>query len=482
MIDLDFPSDFSGVTIFFVGIKGTGMAALAELLFRKGAVISGSDVSEVFYTDEILSRLGIPFFESFDAGLLPSGTRLVIYSAAYQKNTNPQLIEAARRKIPLIEYTEALGLLSENMFSCGIAGVHGKTTTTALTGTLLQKLKLPVSVLVGSGVSNFGGSSVLVLGDTWFVAETCEYRRHFLHFNPDVVVITSIEPDHLDYFKDMEDIVSAFVSYGLKLPQRGRLIYCADDPGTVEAVRTVHAQRPDIRCIGYGRKAEGRFKLLSYGSSSGRTYFTLGGFPGTFFIRIPGYHIILDALAALAVTLTIIEEEGAPVTPRQLQFLADAMEDFAGCKRRSEIIGEWNDILIMDDYGHHPTEIKTTLEGLRAFYPGRRLVVDFMSHTYSRTEALLDDFAGAFGAADMVILHKIYASAREEKGRISGKTLFERMKEKHPRVFYFEEVPDALPFCREQLKSGDLFITLGAGDNWTLGREIASFLKERTAP
>ncbi len=477
MDESHFSSGLFGVTMFFVGIKGTGMTALAELLVRRGAVISGSDVPEVFYTDKILRRLDIPVVESFDAGRLPPDTQLVIYSAAYQRGSHPQLREAVKRGIPLLEYAEALGLLSRDVFACGIAGVHGKTTTTAVTGTLLQKLKLPVSVLAGSAVSNFGGSSVLALGTRYFVAETCEYRRHFLHFNPDCIVITSIGPDHLDYFKDVDDIKDAFVSYGLKLPEGGQLIYCADDPGAAEAARTLSAQRPDIQCTGYGEKAEGAFKLLSCESLPGSTRFTVEGFPEPFSIRVPGHHLVLDALAALAVTQLILQKEGQEVTPGQIQLLKEGLEEFRGSKRRSEIIGEWKGILIMDDYGHHPVEIQTTLQGLRSFYPGRRLVVDFMSHTYSRTEALLEDFAGAFGAADVVILHKIYASARERKGAVTGKTLMERMRKKHPRVFYFEEILDALPFCIEELKPGDLFITLGAGNNWILGRELAAILR-----
>ncbi len=473
-----FPEDLQGFKIFFVGIKGTGMAALAELLYHRGADVSGSDVSDVFYTDKILASLGIPVIENFDADVFPPETELVIYSAAYRKDRHPQLLEASRRNIPLAGYTEVLGLLSGDVFSCGISGVHGKTTTTALAGTLIKKVKLPVSVLVGSGVSNFDGSSVLVQGKKYFVAETCEYKRHFLQFNPDIIVITSIEPDHLDYYTDMEDILEAFVSYGLKLPQNGRLIFCADDPGAVRAAERIASKRPDIRYIEYGEKASGMFRLLSSENREGRMRFALEGFFEDFAIRIPGHHSVLDAVAALAVVVSILEEEKSLISSEDMAAIKDAFEEFSGSKRRSEIIGEWNDILVMDDYGHHPTEIKTTLEGLREFYPNRRLIVDFMSHTYSRTELLLEDFADAFDAADLLVLHKIYASAREKKGSVSGLTLFERIQEKRANVYYFDEILDAFPFLKERLKPGDLFITVGAGDNWILGEKIASFLQK----
>ncbi len=473
--------DIEGLKIFFVGIKGTGMAALAEILHQRGAVITGSDVNDKFYTDEILNRLGITYFENFNVENLSDDIQLVIHSAAYSREYHPQLLTAIKKNIPVVEYTEVLGALSRNVFSCGISGVHGKTTTTALTGTLLKELNLSVTVLAGSGVSNFSGSSVLVNGENYFVAETCEYRRHFLHFFPDVVVITSIEPDHLDYFMDFEDILDAFVSYGLRLPVQGRLIYCADDIGAVRAVKKIREIRSDIRFIGYGEKAEGSYRLTSYMSSGGRNTFSLEGFNEEFSVRMPGYHLVMDAVAALAVTVTFLEEEGIGVTPEIIRSLQKGLEGFRGSKRRSEIIGEWNNILVMDDYGHHPTEIKTTLKGLREFYPGRRIIVDFMSHTYSRTELLLDEFSEAFYEADLLILHKIYASAREKKGKITGKTLYERVKMRRPGVFYFEEVLDAFPFCREQLKPGDLFITIGAGDNWILGDKVTAFLKKENS-
>lgn len=472
-----FPTDISGYKIFFVGIKGTGMSALAELLQQRGAVISGSDVSDVFYTDEILSRLKIPVIENFDKESLPADIQMVIHSSAYSRDANPQLVFALHENVPVLEYSEALGELSKNVFACGISGVHGKTTTTALAGTLLQALGIPGFVLAGSGVANFGGSSVFVKGGDYFIAETCEYKRHFLHFFPDVVVITSIEPDHLDYFKDMDDILDAFITYGLRLPKNGHLVFCADDPGALKAAAKITTLRSDIRCIEYGEKANGQYKLVSLKTSGGRTEFQIAGFSEKFYVKIPGHHFVLDAIAAFAVCVIFLKEEGAVVSSQRIHKMKDTLESFRGSKRRSEIIGEWNKILIMDDYGHHPTEIKTTLEGLREFYPERRLVVDFMSHTYSRTKALLDDFSGAFGTADILILHKIYASAREEQGPVSGRTLFEKVKEKRSNVYYFEEVLDALPFCMEQLIPGDIFITIGAGDNWVLGEKIAELLK-----
>lgn len=459
----------SGLPVHMVGIKGTGMSALAEILVRRGAVVTGSDTEEVFYTDAILRSISIPVFSGFSAGHLPKDVALVIHSAAYDRAANPELVEAIRRGIPVVSYPEALGGLSSLYHSVGISGVHGKTTTTAIAGTLASALRLKATILAGSAVSNFGGRSTLLLGDEYFIAETCEYRRHFLDFSPSAIVITSIEPDHQDYYPGYQDILKAFIEYGMKLPNGGTLIYCADDPGASEAAGAISEKRNDIKLVPYGESADGNYRITGYRHEPGRNIFTLRDSDREWELRIPGKHIVLDAVAALSVVAMLCGEERGKVSEEDWRCLQEGLATFRGSKRRSEIIGEVDGILFMDDYAHHPTAIHRTLEGLRDFYPERRIVVDFMSHTYSRTEALIDQFAHAFGSADIVILHKIYPSAREKGGTVSGRDLYERMRAVRDHVQYFEEVMDSLDFLTETLKAGDLFITLGAGDNWRLG-------------
>ncbi|HUX20517.1 MAG TPA: UDP-N-acetylmuramate--L-alanine ligase [Spirochaetia bacterium] len=456
------------------GIKGTGMAALAELLHKRGAIVRGSDIAEKFYTDKILDRLGIPYREDFDAANIEPGIQLVIHSAAYDPAKNPELLRAKELGIPVLVYPEALGLLSRLSDSTGIAGVHGKTTTTALVGTLLVRLGLPVSVLVGSAVSSFGDASTVSLGSKYFVAETCEYRRHFLHFDPTRVVLTSVEADHLDYFRDADDIADAFASYVERIHPGGALIYCADDPGAAAVARGLAEHRRDLTIVPYGIGAEGRFRINEISQTAGCSRFCLNGWPVTVFeIRLPGRHVVLDAAGAVALCVLLLEtERGRAPESGEIAAIGEGLLGFKGSRRRSEILGEAEGVLFMDDYGHHPTAIKTTLEGLRSFYPGRRIIVDFMSHTYSRTKALLEDFATSFAASDEVILHKIYASAREVAGSVSGRDLFEATAKNHPNVHYFEEVEEALPFCRGLLAPGDLFITMGAGNNWTLSHAL----------
>ncbi|MBI9105892.1 MAG: UDP-N-acetylmuramate--L-alanine ligase [Spirochaetales bacterium] len=470
-------SDLSGSIIYFVGIKGTGMTALAEIFRARGAIVTGSDVCDKFYTDDILSEMGIPVFEGFKAKNLPESTALLVHSAAYSPETNPEIIEAGRRNLPILSYPEALGILSREGKAAAIAGVHGKTTTTAMVGTLIKEVGLAASVLTGSAAANFNGRSTMVLGDKYFVAETCEYKRNFLNFSPDYMIITSIEADHLDYYKDFDDVLSAFVEYAGRLSEGGRLIYCADDAGTVQAADKIRGLRSDLCFHPYGFTAEGDYRLSSYRRESGRQLFRLDKFENRdFAINVPGMHNILNSAAAAVLLTVMLDDENRGDEAED--GIASGLMKFRGTKRRSEIIGEAGGILVMDDYGHHPAAIKTTIDGIRDFYPDRRILVDFMSHTYSRTEALLDGFSKAFGSADVVMLHKIYASAREAAGTVTGRDLYDKTCGHHSNVSYFEEVMDAWDFLEQEIRPGDLFVTMGAGDNWKLGYRLYEKLTE----
>jgi UDP-N-acetylmuramate--alanine ligase len=473
MVQSLLPASLTGYRVHLVGIKGTGMTALAEILQARGADLTGSDTPDRFYTDRILTELEIPFREGFAAGNVGADTRLVIYSAAYSPEENVELQQARALGIPLLTYPEALGQMSAGYDSSGIAGTHGKTTTTALAGACLQALKLPVTVLAGSEVRCFGNRSSLILGDRYLVAETCEYRRHFLHFRPRRIVITSLEAEHLDYFRDLEDVRQAFREYGLLLPPGGEIIYNQDDPGAAALTADLRSARKDIAFVPYGCRAEGPFRMSEISSAAGKTSLRLGLTPEPFVLRIPGIHAAYDAAAAVTLACRLLAEQRGGAAPGDLAAIRAALEGFDGLRRRSEIIGEARSVLFMDDYGHHPTEIATTLAGLKAFYPDRRLVADFMPHTYSRTRKLLEDFARCFSSADTLVLHKIYASAREQAGgAVSGRTLFDAVRRHHPEVHYFHEPADALPFLERILRAGDLFVTMGAGDNWKLGQDL----------
>ncbi len=457
------------------------MTALAEILSAGGALLSGSDVPETFYTDAILRDIGLAVASPFSAANLGPELDLVIHSAAYSPELNPELLEAARRGIPILSYPEALGQLSTLQDSSAIAGVHGKTTTTALTGSIVAALDLPATILAGSAVSTFGGRSTMLRGQRYFIAETCEYRRHFLAFHPRRIVLTSIEHDHQDYFETYSDILSAFIEFAQRLPPGGELIYCADDHGACEAVASLSGSRHDLVLTPYGRSAAGDYRLLDYRAGNGIAHFRLSGFDTEFELRIPGEHLALDATAALALSFSILRDAGEGARPGAVELAAarGALACFAGSKRRSEILGTAAGIMFMDDYAHHPTAIREGIKGMKAFWPDRRLVVDFMSHTYSRTKALFEEFAASLDHADTVVLHKIYASARElPDPSVSGELLFEAIRHRRARlgikgeVLFFEEVLDAAPALGVSLRPGDLFVTMGAGDNWRLGAAL----------
>ena len=468
---INLPSQLENVSIYMIGIKGQGMAALAEILSARGARISGSDTKEVFYTDSLLKRAGISFHEEFRREQVPPAVDFVICSAAYDRNTNQELDEARRRNLKILSYPEALGQLSQESDFSGVAGVHGKTTTTAMVGTLFTELDIPITVLVPSEVPSMGNRSTLIKGREFLVAETCEYRRHFLELSPDRLIFTSVEPDHLDYYRDLDDIIEAFVSYAGLLPPGGTLVYCADDSGVCDVVSRLSVDRKDLKLIPYGEKADGEYKIVSVESNKGESRFRLKGFSEDFTLRIPGKHSVSNAGAALALSFDIAETAG-----KSADFLLQAyglLASFKGSRRRSEILGRANGVLFMDDFAHHPTAIGKTLQGIRDFHRPHRLIVDFMSHTYSRTQALLGEFATCFTAADAVYLHKIYASARESfVGTITGRDLYNEVVRHHKGAHYTDEPLDAAEEILSELQEGDLFITMGAGDNWILGRHL----------
>jgi UDP-N-acetylmuramate--alanine ligase len=473
-----------GASVYFVGIKGTGVCALAELLHNRGIKTGGSDTPEVFYTDAILKELGIPYYETFDSAHITDDIDMVIHSAAYSEENNAELAEAGRKSIPRVSYPDALGAYSADFDSAGIAGVHGKTTTTAMIGCLMQGLDIPAQVLVGSAVANFNGRSTIASGNKYFIAETCEYRKHFLAFRPRRIVLTAVESDHQDFFPTYESIRDTFVEYCRLIPSGGELIYCADDPGAGEVARIIEKEERGVTLIPYGFNADGDYRIGDYRVENDRALFTVAVFPAEISLRVPGRHQALNASAALALSSVLVKKERGGWDESRYFAAQKALTEFSGSKRRSEIIGSAGGIIFMDDYGHHPTAIKTTLEGIRNFYPSRRLVVSFMSHTYTRTAALLDDFADSLAAADVLFLHKIYASAREQfNGKISGKSIYEKVNGLHDKkadaVYYVDEPMDAITPLKNILKPGDLFLTLGAGNNWPLGTALYNYYRNR---
>ncbi|MGB4586572.1 MAG: UDP-N-acetylmuramate--L-alanine ligase [Rectinemataceae bacterium] len=497
-----FPESLTGKRVHFIGAKGTGMAALAEIFAARGADLSGSDVPDTFYTDAILRSIGMKVTESFDAAHVSQDIDLVIFSDAYNPASNPEMAEAERRKLPMFSFAEALGALSRLYDASGIAGVHGKTTTTAMTGSILAALGAPITVLTGSAVASFGDRCTLISGDRFFVAETDEYKRHFMHFSPRRILLTSVESDHQDFYPTYESIQRAFCDYVETLPPGGLLVYCADDAGAAEVARFAMARRGDLRFAPYGFSAEGPWKILACEMGEGKTGFGIGASDAVFELHVPGSHLVLDAVGALALASDIVADwqDGSAMADRQWLQASVALGQFRGSRRRSEIIGEAEGVLVMDDYAHHPTALKATIAGIKVFWPSRRLIVDFMSHTFSRTIALMDEFAESLDEADCLILHGIYASAREKKAEgVSGRDLFRKVRARRPDlldvtdgdssegafhrkenfIMYAENHGDCVDRLLPLVGKGDLFVTMGAGDNWKLGRTLLNRLNQK---
>ncbi len=480
-----FTKGLAGRKVHFVGAKGTGMTALAEIFSSQGAILSGSDVKDTFYTDALLADLGMDLKVGFDEGNVPEDADLVVFSDAYRRDGNPELLGARDRGLPMMSYAEALGMYSTLSDSSSVAGVHGKTTTTAMVGTILKEIDIQASVLAGSAVSNFGYRCTMRKGSRYFIAECDEYKGHFFHFSPQRILLTSVESDHQDCYPTYESIRDAFLRFILSLPPSGTVLYCADDPGASETASLAGSAREDLRLVPYGHGAAGSWRIEGLECGEGVSRWTVKGIKGEFSLSMPGRHLVEDATGALALVAEIAREAGLPDSAWVPQARL-ALASFRGSRRRSEIIGESKGILFVDDYAHHPTAVRQTLEGYAAFWPSRRLVVDFMSHTYSRTMALLDEFASSFGAADCIVLHGIYASAREAPVEgFSGRTLYEKVRQSRPDLGEPKGAPPGTPFIlytespmeaaielRGLLKEGDLFVTMGAGDNWKLGKAL----------
>ncbi|WP_199911330.1 UDP-N-acetylmuramate--L-alanine ligase [Candidatus Borreliella tachyglossi] len=458
--------DFDKVRNFFlVGIKGSGLCSLACFLNSKGYFVEGVDVSSQFYTDDVLSNNGITYYEGIYEFSLKEHNKLydiLIYSTAYDKDNLGVLIEARELGIPILSYPEVLGEISKQYYSIGVAGSHGKTTTTAFLGMLFNGVGLKPNVIVGASVKDFRDKSSLVGESNIFIAETCEYRNHFLHFLPDMIVLTNIDYEHVDFFENYEAVENIFLQYINNLKKGGILIINSDEVNLVKIKNRI--ARKDIRVYSFSLSSQSDFKIENLYV---RDEFFRFDFLGIIDISLktPLVHNVLNFASALLALKLFLEREKKIVSNLEEQIKVVAKE-YMGIKKRVEFIREKDDVIYLDDYAHHPKEIENTLLGLKSFYKGRRIVLDFMPHTFTRTEILFNDFVKALSNVDVLVLHNIYLSVREdfEPDRLS-RELFLALKNLNQNVYFFEEVVDSVEFVKGLLKGNDLFITMGAGNN-----------------
>ena len=436
------------------------MSALAQISAQiEDATISGSDVEECFFTDSVLERAHIPVL-SFSPKNVENAD-LVVASAAYT-NLHPEISRAIELNIPVLTYPQYLGRLLSKKRGISVSGTHGKTSTTAMIGLVMLQAGLDPSIVVGSDVPSIGGNAHSGKGQ-FFLAESCEYRRHFLNYSPEHLVITNIDFDHPDYFKDLDDVISAFAELAKKVPAQGHIYVWEEDPNR----KSLISEAP-FTTFGLSETADVRAtEILFQDERSSMKIMIKGEYVGDLTLHVAGRHNIINALA----TIALCHEIGIPI-----QVILFNLSLFNGTKRRFEHIGSnKNGALIVDDYAHHPTEIRTTLEGARLSFPHRRIRAIFQPHTFSRTEKLLQEFSQSFQGADEVVVADIFASAREQEHHtVSSLTLAELIVEQGVKARYIGTLEDIGTYLTKTLGPDDLVITLGAGDIYKVGIGIVS--------
>lgn len=457
--------DFSKIKeAYFIGIKGTGMAAMAEILSRRGIKVSGSDTAEKFFTDEVLERNKIPFFEDFSEKHVQNYVDVFVHSTAYTKENNVEVAEVERRGGALISYPELLGLLFREKLGIAICGTHGKTTTTAMLGEALRAAGKDPNALVGSQVIDWQ-SGVLSGNGEYFVAEADEYQNKLRFYDPWAAILTSVDWDHPDFFPDAESYREVFRKFVSRIPKRGFLVAWGDSADTLEVAKSA-----DCAVIKYGFDEDNDYRITDFkplisGESSQSFHINYDGRDlGEFRLHLVGRHNAMNATAAIAVCHKI----GA-----DLEKVREALKNFHGTSRRFEYLGKFRDAILIDDYGHHPDEIRVTLAGAREKYPDKNIWAVFHPHTFSRTKALLHEFSQSFEDADRAVVLDIYASAREKKGGVSSKDMVDLMNRYIPgKAEYIPTVEEAVEYLSDKIGGNDVVVLIGAGNVWEIGKKL----------
>ncbi|GAB4363787.1 MAG: UDP-N-acetylmuramate--L-alanine ligase [Deltaproteobacteria bacterium] len=448
-----------GIRIHFVGIGGIGMSGIAELLLNLGYRISGSD-RRPSDTTERLTGLGAEIRIGHAAEHLPADTHVVVVSSAV-RGGNPEVEEAHRRKIPVIPRAEMLAELMRMKYGIAIAGTHGKTTTTSMVATVLAAAGWDPTAVVGGKLNSLGSNAKLGAGE-FLVAEADESDGSFLRLSPTVAVVTNIDPEHLDYYSGIGQIKETFLHFINRVPFYGFAVLCIDHPNVQELIP---ALRKTYVTYGFSAQADYRATdLAAEGMVSRFRVVRRGETLGEAGVRAPGRHNVSNALAAVAVA----SELGIP-----FDRIREGLADYRGVQRRFQVKGEREGILVVDDYGHHPEEIRATLSAARTVWPGRRIVVGFQPHRYTRTHALFRDFLSAFHDADLLILFEVYPAGEEPIPDATGERLAEAIREHGHRAVHYAG-PAGETEIASRLRPGDIFLTMGAGDVWKVGEHVLS--------
>lgn len=446
------------------------MSALAAALLDLGAQVSGSDAS-ASEAARALEERGARIFTGHSASNLGDATHVVLTAAI--PPDNPELQAARERGLPIVKRADLLGQLMDTMRGVAVAGTHGKTTTSAMLAWVLAMSGRDPAYMVGGQIRGLGPGGHWGAGSE-LVAEADEYDRSFLYLHPEVAIITNIEMDHLEYYGSAGAMYAAFGDFAANVKRGGLLILCADDAGASSlAYDLVESAAPfRLQLYGLSDKALWRPEKLSQNSRGGTDYIAVRGGAeiAGLSLQIPGIHNVLNSLAALAACV----ELGVPVSEA-----AHRLSEFVGTQRRFEVKGQAGGVTVIDDYAHHPTEISANITAARARYPGRRLVVLFQPHTYTRTRDFLQGFAASLSAADQVVVTEIYASRERDTLGMSGRQIVERITA--PQAYFAPTLSEAREILLDDLAPGDLLLTMGAGDVWQVGEEVLTGLQERDA-
>lgn len=445
--------------IHFVGIGGIGMSGIAELLLNQGYRVSGSDLRESSITRRLQGLGGTVHFGHAPEHI--DGAEVLVTSTAVGRD-NPELNAALENNTPVIPRAEMLAeLMRLKKYGIAVAGSHGKTSTTSMVSWILAAADLDPTVVIGGQVNSLGSNAKMGRGE-FLVAEADESDGSFLHLAPVLEVVTNIDLEHLEFYQNIEEIRDIFMKFINKVPFYGAAVVCRDDPNIARLL-------PDIRkrVITYGLHEDADLQAKHIKTTGFANTFEVwwkGAELGEVRLGVPGRHNVLNSLAAIAIALEL-----------EIPFasISEALRSYSGVQRRLQVKNERKGVTIIDDYGHHPTEIRAILETLREVWPGRRLVVIFQPHRYSRTSALFQDFCSSFEEADQLYVTEIYPAGEEPLPGVSGLRLYQAIEEKNrQKVRFAKNLDNAASEVAADLKEGDVVLTLGAGDVWKAGEAI----------
>lgn len=462
----------SGMNIHLVGIGGAGISAIARVLLGRGFDVSGSDMRQNELT-EMLQQAGATIYQGHDAAHIAGADVLVISSAVPAEN--PEVVAARTADVPVLKRADFLGHLMQETIGIAVAGSHGKTTTTGMIAQILIASELDPTVIVGGVLPSLGTNGRYGEGD-YFVVEADEYDHMFLGLRPEVAVITNLEHDHPDMFPTLADYEEAFRRFAALLPESGHLVICRDDPGVRHFLANFDTGELEITTYGIADDDSDEpppdYQALDLRANAlGGTDFlveTEGQVIGLARLRLPGEHNVLNALAAIAVAQDLNVD---------FVFIQRALAEFGGVSRRFQVVGEAGGVTIIDDYAHHPTEIRATLAAAKQRYPGRRIWAIWQPHTYSRTKLLLSAFATSFEDAERVVALDIYRSRETDTLGISTQSVLDVMN--HPHAVHVPQREAAAQYVLDRVHPDDVVLTLGAGDGNVVGQWIVEGLQER---